>query len=84
MTRWRITRLSLTRAALCLLLAVVLIFVPFEDLAHARRGRGDLHRALGSILGESGAKYAVALFLVGLGVYGLRERVPKSSKGGMK
>jgi signal transduction histidine kinase len=49
MTRWRITRLSLTRAALCLLLAVVLIFVPFEDLAHARRGRGDLYRALGSI-----------------------------------
>ena len=48
------------------------------------RGRGDLFRALRSILGEGGAKYAVALFLVALGVYGLRERVPRGTKGGVK
>ena len=84
MTRWQITRLSVTPAGLCLLLAVVLIFVPFEDLAHARRGRGDLYRSLGSILGEGGAKYEVALFLVAPGFYSLRDRVPKTTKGGVK
>ena len=82
MTHWRITRSSATRAAVCLLLAVGLIFLPFEDLSHARRG--GLYRALGSILGEGGAKFTGALILVALGIYSLRERVPKSTKGAVK
>ena len=80
MTHWRITRSSATRAAVCLLLAVVLMFAPFEDLAHPRRGRGEFYRALGSILGEGGAKVVVAFFLVALGIYSLRERAPKRPK----
>jgi hypothetical protein len=78
MTRWQITRTSVTRAAVCLLLAVGIMFLPFEELSHARRG--GLYRTLGSILGEGGAKFTGALILVALGIYSLESVCPKVPK----
>lgn len=71
--RWKLTRRSLTGAALWLVLAVICIIGPFDELAD----NSDLFELLGAILGETGAKYAVALFLAALGIYSLQERVPR-------
>ena len=61
---WKLTRKSLTGAALWLVLAVVCIVAPFDELAD----KGDLFEFLGTILGGTVAKYVVALFLAGLGI----------------
>ena len=72
-TRWKLTRRSLTGAVLWLTLAVVCIIGPFDELADD----SDLFEILGAILGETVAKYAVALFLVAVGIHSLRVRVPR-------
>ncbi len=72
-TRWKLTRRSLTGAALWLILAVVCIIGPYDELADD----SDLFEMLGAILGGTVAKYAVALFLVAVGIYSLRARVPR-------
>ena len=71
-TRWRLTRRSLTGAALWIVLAVVCVTADFDELAD----RSDFFDWLGSILGATGAKYAVALLLAAVGVYTLQARVP--------
>ena len=65
---WKLTRRSLTGAALWLVLAVVCIVAPFDELAD----KSDLFEFLGTTLGGTGAKYALALFLAALGISTLR------------
>ena len=72
-TRWRLTRRFLTGAALWFILAVVCISAPFDELAD----RSDLFEMLGAILGGTVTKYAVALFLVAVGIFTLQVRVPR-------
>jgi len=61
---WKLTRRSLTGAALWLVLAVVCIVAPFDELAD----KSDLFEFLGTTLGGTVAKYVVALFLAVLGI----------------
>ena len=61
---WKLTRRSLTGAALWLVLAVVCIVAPFDELAD----KSDLFEFLGTTLGGTVAKYVVALFLAALGI----------------
>ena len=61
---WRLTRRSLTGAALWLILAVVCITAPFDELAE----KSDLFDWLGAFLGGTVAKYVVALFLAAIGI----------------
>ena len=72
-TRWKLTRRSLTGAALWFVLAGVCIVGPFDELADD----SYLFELLGAILGGTVAKYAVALFLVAVGIYSLRVRAPR-------
>jgi di/tricarboxylate transporter len=72
-TRWKLTRRSLTSAACWLVLAVVCILAPFDELAD----RSDLFEWLGAILGGTVAKYSVALLLAAVAVYSLQARVPR-------
>jgi hypothetical protein len=67
-TRWKLTRRSLTGAALWLILAVVCVTAPFDELAD----RSDLFDWLGSALGGTGDKYTIGLLLAAVGVYTLR------------
>jgi predicted membrane protein len=62
---WKLTRRSLTGAALWLVLAVVCIVAPFDELAD----KSDLFEFLGTILGGTIAKYVVALFLADAGIH---------------
>ena len=62
---WKLTRSSLTGAALWLVLAVVCIVAPFDELAD----KSDLFEFLGTILGGTIAKYVVALFLADAGIH---------------
>ena len=62
---WKITRRSLTGAALWFVLAVVCIVAPFDELAD----KSDLFEFLGTILGGTIAKYVVALFLADAGIH---------------
>jgi hypothetical protein len=54
----------LTGAALWLVLIVVCIVTPFDELAD----RSDLFEGLGTILGATGTKFVVALFLAALAI----------------
>ena len=69
---WRLTRKSLTGAACWLVLAVVCIMSPFDELVDS----SDLFEFLGGILGEIGTKSVIALFLAALGISSL-VRVPR-------
>ena len=62
---WKLARRSLTGAALWLVLAVVCIVAPFDELAD----KSDLFEFLGTILGGTIAKYVVALFLADAGIH---------------
>ena len=70
---WRLTRRSITGAACWLVLAVVCVLAPFDELAD----RSDLFELLGRILGGTIAKYSVALLLVAVAIYSLQARVPR-------
>ncbi len=82
MTHWRITRSSATRAAVCFLLAVGLMFSPFEELAHAL-GRGGFIGHWARSLEKPGQRLG-RLILVALGIYGLPERCDQQTKGALK
>jgi hypothetical protein len=73
---WRLTRKSLTGAAFWLVLAVVCILTPFDELADS----SDLFDWLGSILGGTVAKYSIALLLAAAGIYSLKVSVPRRSR----
>ena len=67
-TYWRLTRKSLTSAALWLVLAVVCVTTPFDELADS----SDLFEWLGGILGGTVTKWTIGVLLAAVGVYTLR------------